>query len=85
MTEYKPEDILLLQNSVKLLEVDATGRYITRPENLKKIVLILRAAIVQLQMITVENVACPVGYSHKNCACLPPMDPGTPVSPWYED
>ena len=84
---YKAEDILLIQNSVKMIEVDATGRYITKPGNLKAIVRTLRETMDKLREIQSEEALfCPPGadgYTHKTCACIPPMDPGIPLSDWY--
>ena len=72
----KPEEMIELQTTVRALEVELLGRYVSQPKHLDRIRLILADAFDRLGELGKERgiaaLGCPPGYSHKiTCLCVP--------------
>ena len=72
----KPEEMIELQTTVRALEVEVLGRYVSQPKHLDRIRLILADTFDQLTELGkdkgVAALGCPPGYVHKvTCLCAP--------------
>ena len=70
------EEMIELQITVRALEVEVLGRYVSQPKHLDKIRLVLAEAFDQLAELGQEKgvaaLGCPVGYVHMtSCICKP--------------
>jgi hypothetical protein len=70
------EEMIELQTTVRALEVEVLGRYVSQPKHLDKIRLVLAAAFDELAGLGREKgvaaLGCPPGYVHMaSCICKP--------------
>lgn len=71
----KPVEMIELQTTVRALEVEVMGRYVSRPDQIDGIRKVLAATFDQLASLYVAQQAgfgCPRGYLHEpSCTCMP--------------
>ena len=72
----KPEEMIELQTTVRALEVEVLGRYVSQPSHLDRIRLILAETCDRLAELGKEEglaaLGCPDGYIHRiSCTCFP--------------
>jgi hypothetical protein len=69
-------EMIELQTTVRALEVEVLGRYVSQPKHLDRIRLVLADAFDQLGVLGqdkgVAALGCPAGYVHMAmCTCKP--------------
>jgi hypothetical protein len=69
------EEILWIEMAVRAIQNEALERYMFNPGNVDLIVRKLGDTLKATREIE-SNSSCPVGFSHKNCACVADIKQG---------